>query len=718
MLMNILLLIVLFPLISSHNHLHSYPSILIDPNDYPKSDLLIHNFQQRFHPTYSYRCLLQTQSKYFYLNSSCQLLTRQSLKQVCPLNYTLKLEIVFPQNTTVYQIFIQLKHKTPLEIPIKSDQTTIDVPFDCPNQEHLKIPSKDREFYLGNALVKLLEQTIEDKQICQFEKNPYRMKLKENEIYKNFLQIKTISSCTPTNFLLASSNSKRNFDYVALDSSTGHLSLIRSLDYETITTWKLVIQANDKSNIPFYTYVIIDVEDINDCPPLLSWNFPLQTIQILNDTDSFNIEIAIEESKVEQTNVIIANLIASDLDASIDSVKFELKFNSSNSLPFEIHGPFADATFVLSTTTKLDREIQENYHLHLILTDNGQPTLSSFYRLTIHILDNNDNSPIFEQEIYHVDIQENNLINTTIVQVHANDLDAQANGRVTYEVQHPLVSIDRHTGIIRANIQFDYEQIQNFSFQVTAKDHPIKDKQLTAMTTVAVRIINQNDNPPLFPQSVYEFSIYENNAPNSYIGQVTATDADNSTLTYSLDNPSEQIATIFKVSSTDGKIYALNPLDREQMSHYTFNIIAFDGFHKSSKIQINLNILDLNDEIPQFTFPNANNDTLIIDLSFWNINDYICQIEIQDHDQIPNHSLMLIYRLDQLKNFDYLTEHQQNIQFDSNKFYLDKQAHLFFNSTNTSKLNEGVYYLAFKVMIVLKKKRKCFIFFSRLDNRW
>jgi len=175
-------------------------------------------------------------------------------------------------------------------------------------------------------------------------------------------------------------------------------------------------------------------------------------------------------------------------------------------------------------------------------------------------------------------------------------------------------------------------------------------------------------------------------------------------LTYLLDNPSQEISSLFQISSTDGKIYALNPLDREQIDEYIFYIIAFDGFHKSSRIKILLNILDLNDEIPHFIFPNDNNDTLIIDLTYWHINDYICQIDIQDHDKIPNHKLMLVNYLDQLKNYDYLYDQKSSFQFDSSKFYLDNQARLFFNSTNSSILNEGVYYLAFKV----RRKKKYF----------
>ncbi|CAF3171824.1 unnamed protein product [Rotaria socialis] len=698
----IIIFFFIFPLIYSNHHLHSLPSIVIDPNDYPESDLILHNFQHQFHPTYSYRCLLQTESKYFHLDSSCQLLTRLPLKQICPLNYTLKLEIVFPQNTTIYELIIELKYKNPFQFNIKNDQSMITLPFYCNNHNEINIENKKHEMFIGNAHI-LLNEDQEEK-LCQFEKNPYRIKLKENEFYENFLQMKPISSCSATNYLLASSNSKRNFEYFALNSSTGYLNLIRPLDYESITTWKLVIQGHDKASIPFYTYVIIDVDDINDCPPLLSWNFPLQTIEILNNTDAFNIEIAVHESKVEQNNVIIANLIASDLDTSSnidDQIKFQLTVNSTDSLPFEIHGPFADSTFVLSTNHKLDRELQDKYIFNLILTDNGQPKLSSYYELSIYILDDNDNSPIFDRSIYYVDIQENNLINTTLIQVSANDSDLDDNGRVTYElndINNKYVTIDSQTGIIRTKMQYDFEQIKDFTFNVTAMDHPNKGQQLKTAATVFVHIINQNDNIPKFPQSNYEFSIYENNAPNSFIGQVIASDIDNASLTYSLDNPSDEISSLFKISSSDGKIFALHPLDREQSDQYIFHVIASDGYHKSSRIQIQITTLDLNDEIPRFVFPNDHNDTLIIDRTYWHINDYICQIDVQDHDQIPNHTLLLVHRLDQLKNYDYLAEQKPLLKFDSSKFYLDDEARLFFNSTNNAILHDGVYYLAFKII--------------------
>lgn len=494
--------------ISSTHHLHTLPSLRLDPADYPKADLLVHDFRRQFHPSYSYRCLLQTESKYFILDSTCQLLTRTSLKPVCPLNYTLRLEIVFPQNTTVYALIIELTYPNALPVKISKSSSMIQLPFVCNGSEQIPYDHRRKDFAVGNARLRVSDE--QEEKTCQFEKNPYRIQLNENELFKNFLQVKSIGSCSASNYLLASSNSKRNLEYFALNSSTGELSLTRALDYESITTWKLVVQAHDRYHIPFYTYVIIDVDDINDCPPLLSWNFPSQTVETVNDTDAFQISIGMHESKVSQSNAIIANLIASDLDGSPmsdESVHFELKFNSSmKSLPFDIHGPFADSTFVLSTNQALDREVQEIYHLHLILTDRGQPRLSSSYQLIIQIVDDNDNAPRFDQSTYAVAIQENQLSDTTLVRVHATDADQGENGRVTYELvdtNDRYVRIDPQTGVIRTKMPFDYEQMTNFTFNITAIDHPKGGgRPMKTTATVSVKIIDQNDNAPQVSDSI------------------------------------------------------------------------------------------------------------------------------------------------------------------------------------------------------------------------
>ncbi|CAF4724926.1 unnamed protein product, partial [Rotaria magnacalcarata] len=59
-----------------------------------------------------------------------------------------------------------------------------------------------------------------------------------------------------------------------LNSSTGELSLLNTLDYETITIHKLTIEARSSSTItPCYSEIIIHVVNINDNLPEINLIF-------------------------------------------------------------------------------------------------------------------------------------------------------------------------------------------------------------------------------------------------------------------------------------------------------------------------------------------------------------------------------------------------------------------------------------------------------------
>ncbi|CAF0755364.1 unnamed protein product [Didymodactylos carnosus] len=830
-------LLTIFALISYiHGELVSLPTIDIE-EELPIGTLIA-DFRQQFNLSNlkSYRCLLQTENVYFHIqsNQQCQLTTRTRIDRdtlcssSCELcNITLKIEIVLPQNTSVFLLpihildindnlayfnykeyiinvteHVQLGTNIPLDVikaidydcnsihyelhylnnsiihdddyfPFKLNQSINrnnqlnlivqqDIDREQRDQYRLKLQANENSQSKTSTILVINILDINDN-TCQFEKTTYRIKIEENRLWEKFLQVKATDKDIGINgeirYSLAAQNSKKNFDYFKIDLQTGWLSLIKTLDYETQNMWKLVIQAQDNGSnaIPVFAYVIIDVEDLNDNAPILNWNIPT-TVQLLNDTISLDeliddltttitnetssnnvLTIAIPENK--PVGFVVANLVASDLDTpplepSVDTdgipippFRVTIKLESQQSLPvttyFQILGPF-DSTFVLVTAHILDREIQSTYDLIVTVTDNGQPQLSTTYKLHIQVDDENDNFPIFDSEMYFVDIKENNEINATLIQVHATDLDIKHNGRITYtivsttsETSNTLdpihfVWIDSHTGIIRANIQFDYEILKNFSIKIIATDNG-KPKSHHASAIVNVAVIDENDNSPQFTTPTYSFSIYENNSPNTYIGQVKAIDLDsglNGEVQYRLDSIPSNLFLITK----DGKLYVNEIIDREKFDEYNFNVIAFDrGQPKSlsSKAKIHLKIYDVNDECPKFLFPNDNNDTLIIDRTYWHLNDFICDILIFDGDEAhhASYGLKLITDLNQLVNYQYLKDKLKLSKFDSNKFYLEG-IRLYFNVTdkprNNSRnrikrsyyqdLEEGVYYLAFKVI--------------------
>jgi len=64
---------------------------------------------------------------------------------------------------------------------------------------------------------------------------------------------------------------------------------------------------------------------------------------------------------------------------------------------------------------QLDRETESEYHLRLWAIDGGQPSLTATADVTVHVIDSNDHSPVFERTVYTVNISENIAIGTVIV---------------------------------------------------------------------------------------------------------------------------------------------------------------------------------------------------------------------------------------------------------------------------------------------------------------
>ena len=79
----------------------------------------------------------------------------------------------------------------------------------------------------------------------------------------------------------------------------------------------------------------------------------------------------------------------------------------------------------------LDRESRPEYNLTVRVADGY---LNNITRVEIRIDDVNDNSPVFQASIIHIDVQEglNTSVPVSIYNVTATDADEGENGFVTY----------------------------------------------------------------------------------------------------------------------------------------------------------------------------------------------------------------------------------------------------------------------------------------------
>ena len=72
---------------------------------------------------------------------------------------------------------------------------------------------------------------------------------------------------------------------------------------------------------------------------------------------------------------------------------------------------------LLRVVGRLDRETTPNYTLIVTAKDRGEPSLSSTSKILLRILDENDNSPVFDPKHYSASIAENASIGASVLQV-------------------------------------------------------------------------------------------------------------------------------------------------------------------------------------------------------------------------------------------------------------------------------------------------------------
>lgn len=100
----------------------------------------------------------------------------------------------------------------------------------------------------------------------------------------------------------------------------------------------------------------------------------------------------------------------------------------------------------------LDRETHKRYWLTIIAQDHGSPIfLQGACNISIMVEDQNDNDPIFDRSRYSATIPEDILIDSSVLTIHATDIDLGVNARIIYSLANEsdwLFRIDNKTGII------------------------------------------------------------------------------------------------------------------------------------------------------------------------------------------------------------------------------------------------------------------------------
>ncbi|XP_047903681.2 protocadherin-8 isoform X4 [Anser cygnoides] len=350
-----------------------------------------------------------------------------------------------------------------------------------------------------------------------------------------------------------------------LDPRSGRLTLEAAVDYERTRTYELDVRAQDRGASPRAATctVIVRLADVNDNAPRIS-------ISALRGAGSAAGVAYVSEAAASESFVALVS--ASDRDSGANGqVRCSLRGHDH----FALQRAYEDS-YMIVTTAALDRERIPEYNLTVVAEDLGSPPFKTVRQYTVRVSDENDNAPLFAKPLYEVAVPENNPPGAYITTVVARDPDLGHNGKVTYRLLEtqvmgaPIstyVSVDPATGAIYALRTFNYEILKQLDLRIQATDGG--SPQLSSSTLVKVRMVDQNDNPPVIIHPVLtngsvEIGVSSKTSRDSLVAQIKARDADdgaNAELTFAfLEEPQQDL---FTINPSTGDIVLRGDLSEE-----------------------------------------------------------------------------------------------------------------------------------------------------------
>ncbi|KAG2458537.1 CAD20 protein, partial [Polypterus senegalus] len=261
------------------------------------------------------------------------------------------------------------------------------------------------------------------------------------------------------------------------------------------------------------------------------------------------------------------------------------------SIRYILSGEGAGTMFTIDDNTgdihaiqRLDREEKAQYVLRAqaVQRQTGMP-LEPESEFIVKIQDINDNEPQFLDGPYRASVPEMSMTGTSVLQLTATDADDPTYGnsaRVVYSILQgqPYFSVEPKTGIIRVSLpNMDREAKEHYELIIQAKDMGGQMGGLAGTTTVNITLSDVNDNPPRFPQKLYQMSVPESAPVGSVVGRVRAKDLDvgiNAEMRYTIIDGDGRDTFDINTDPTNqvGIITIKKPLDFESKKSYTLKI--------------------------------------------------------------------------------------------------------------------------------------------------
>ncbi|XP_043407773.1 cadherin-23 isoform X7 [Chelonia mydas] len=406
-------------------------------------------------------------------------------------------------------------------------------------------------------------------------------------------------------FNITAGNAENTF---YINGTTGIVYVSRPLDREQVAEYRLTVTVKDnpentRNARRDFDLLVISIADENDNRPLFTQS-------------SYQAEVMENSPAGTPITVLNGPVLALDNDQGINAlVRYQLL-----GMPMDLFIVNNRTGVILVKPGRvIDREAFLNPRLELTLVAEDVGKLNSTARLTVTILDDNDNRPSFNPAVVTVQLQENSPPGFSVLQVMATDADSGLNQQLSYRIESGAQDkflISANSGVIRvANITIDREERDTYRLTVVAVDRGMP--PLSGTATVNILVDDVNDYRPEFINPIQTVSVLESAVPGTIIAEVTAIDRDlNPRLEYYIikilakDDTNALVLGqqgAFAVDFKTGAVKVKSSLNREQVATYEVTISVHDNasdvVDRSVSVpnaKLTVNVLDVNDNTPRF----------------------------------------------------------------------------------------------------------------------
>ncbi|KAJ8002926.1 hypothetical protein DPEC_G00164040 [Dallia pectoralis] len=455
---------------------------------------------------------------------------------------------------------------------------------------------KGEEPHTGTATVRLRMANVND-QAPEFSQAVYRTFVSE-DAGPNTL-VATVLAKDPDGdgivYSITAGNDEGNF---VIDSQKGLVRLrsspppkLQGLEYVLNVTATDDNASGGPHPLSATARIVVGVDDVNNNKP------------IFEKCQQYKEQASVVENQPPGTFVLQLHAMDADEGAN-GKVKYGLMHRDSALPAFRVHPD----TGVLVTARRFDRERQREYSITVTATDWAEEPLIGICQLNVIILDQNDNSPKFENILYEYFLREDTLMGTSFLRVAAHDDDFGTNAAVTYSMsaeQPEYLRVNPVTGWVYVNQPIS--QRSYIKREIVATDGGNR----STSVELSVTISDVKNQPPRWEEDSYSVVIPENTARDTPIITIKANSLlGDPRVTYNLEEgmvPETNMPVRFYLTPNreDGSasILVSEPLDYETTGSFSLRVRAQNvaAVPLAAFTTVYVNVTDVNDNVPFFT---------------------------------------------------------------------------------------------------------------------